>query len=386
MAGATENQQVICKMTSASRSKTPPRRGPTWLLPNLLNNNNKSNTNNKADCFATTDQIHATERSTTLTDTMHSSSRHDNHSDSNKQHDSYNDGDYEPYTGPDGEVIPEMTEEEEQEIYELPQNRGTSSRSSSPPIRRNLLQRISSIRKGKGSTFLGSTSDHQSGGGGGGVGNNYTNHSSSGRLQSSYAQLEKEYCKLKFEQTELVALADQRKMEKQRSSELMETLEQDLNARRQENAKLRYDKEQLMEKLEGFPRVFGSLEEEHASNHELNTLWLRRDLAQHRLDEAQDELRDLRLESKQLIEMLQVKPIIPPEEVKLEHYRIKKTKRVTEMEAYVKELKADISRLHRAKAHNSGGDNHVLTLIGKEILVDDSNTQDTVSVTSTNNW
>ena len=265
------------------------------------------------------------------------------------------------HTTPDGQLIEEMTEEEEQEIYELPLH---VRRSPSPP-RRGFMQRLTAIR-------------HNAGNHGGATGGGLeTSHSSTGRLQASYALLEDEYCKLKFAQTELVALADQRKMEKQRSTELMESLEEDLRARGKENSKLRFEKEQLQEALEDVPQVFESMQEEHESNHELNTLWLKRDLAQHKVDEGRDELLELREETRQLLEALQLPPVVPASEVKRELYRLKKEQKVKELEKYQQDLKDELSRLRPPKIQSSG---LLPTMIGKEILVDDPSTQDAVSV------
>ncbi|KAI2506137.1 hypothetical protein MHU86_8272 [Fragilaria crotonensis] len=282
----------------------------------------------------------------------------------------------------DGEVIEEMTDEQEQEIYEIPN--GRSSRSSSPPQtpqRRSLLQHISSITKvhgnGNNSHPSANSPHHNNHGTPGGNGG-----STSGRLLSSYNLLEEEYCKLKFEQTELVALADQRKMEKQRSAELMESLEEDLMQQRTENAKLRYQKEQLQEQLQihrGDQRVTSSSsqkQEDHTSNRQLRKLWLQRDVARQKLEEAIDELQDLRLENKRLLDALQVPPKIPNDEVKRELFRMKKEHKVAELEKYLQTLSADVARLRPPTkvipSSHSAASSASPTMIGKEIMVDEA--------------
>jgi hypothetical protein len=262
-----------------------------------------------------------------------------------------------------GEVIQEMTEEEEQLIYEV-RNGPTANRSVSPSPRPNLLQRFSRPK----SIVQSSTPDPK---------NQASNSSTSGRLLSSYLTLEKEYCQLKFEQTELVALADQRKMEKQRSSELMETLDKDLTEQRTRNAELRLTKQSLLDQLENVPQRFDTPEEQHASNHELNTLWLQRDLARHKLEETQDEMQDIREENEKLLDTLRNPPTVSDDDVNLELYRVKRMHKIVLLEKHFEELKMDLAQLRSKLAHSIG-------LIGKEILVDDerSEGQDVVSFRS----
>ena len=283
----------------------------------------------------------------------------------------------------DGEVIEEMTEEQEQEIYEIPN--GRTSRSSSPPPppqRRSLMQHISSMTKVHGSNNNATTNNNNNHGCGGGSGGGST----SGRLRASYDLLEEEYCKLKFEQTELVALADQRKMEKQRSAELMESLEEDLMQQRNENAKLRGRKEQLQEQIQhhqqqlnrGDQRTIAVSQkgDDHASNQQLRKLWLQRDVERQKLEEAMDELQDLRLENKSLSEILQVPPTIPKDEVKRELFRMKKEHKVADLEKYLRTLTADVERLRpptKSTPLRNRASSFVLpTMIGKEIMVDES--------------
>jgi hypothetical protein len=282
---------------------------------------------------------------------------------------------------PDGQLIEEMTEEQEQEIYEIP-NSELSHRLQS---KRGLLQRIASIRnnnpnghnisRSHSSSSLPTGSDAQN-----------NNTTSSGRLQSSYKLLEEEYCKLKFEQTELVALADQRKMEKARSAELLESLDEEIRTRRTINLNLRLDKEKLQQEVEGMPRQ-SSQHNEKESNHELNSLWLQRDLADHKLQEARDKLYALRKESKQFLDELQTPPIISEEVVRQEQSRLRKEARVNGgiLEDQLEQLKRELLRLRPAPKHHQSQESRIdANIIGKEILVgDEDSAKDTVSVTST---
>lgn len=260
-------------------------------------------------------------------------------------------------------AVEEMTEEEEQAIYKVGgSSSGNNSRSSSPPARRGILQRITSIRSSSNNNNGASeSSGHERG----------SHHSTAtARLQSSYKLLEEEYCKLKFEQTELVALADQRKLQKQRSLELMESLEEEIRQRRENNANQRHNHGELEELLEQTsPRL--TKEESKESAHELNSLWMQRDLESLKLDEAREKLGKIRTEQREMLDELHVSPPISSAQARDELIRL-------DVEQIVKNLEKDLQELRQEvqKIRSSG------PVIGKEIDIEDS-TSDTVSATST---
>eukprot|EP00545_Synedropsis_sp_CCMP1620_P013972 CAMPEP_0119019982 /NCGR_PEP_ID=MMETSP1176-20130426/23077_1 /TAXON_ID=265551 /ORGANISM="Synedropsis recta cf, Strain CCMP1620" /LENGTH=323 /DNA_ID=CAMNT_0006974325 /DNA_START=254 /DNA_END=1225 /DNA_ORIENTATION=- len=274
-----------------------------------------------------------------------------------------------------GQVIEEMTEEQEQEIYSIPASELSRHNRSNPHPKRGLLQRIASIRNNNPNVngVVGSASPN-------------TSSSSSGhRLQTSYKLLEDEYCKLKFEQTELVALADQRKMEKARSAKLMDSLDEEIRTRRKSNLTLRLDSDQLQEAAE---QVRDQLHitattaaGEQESNHELNSLWLQRDLADHKLQEARDTLYELRKESKAFLDELLTPPIVSEDVVRQEMNRLRKTARVVAGAHHLEQLMLEVQRLRPARKQESLGNTRA-SMIGKEIMVDDEehNKDDTVSV------
>jgi chromosome segregation ATPase len=246
--------------------------------------------------------------------------------------------------------IPEMTEEEEEGIYP------TKPRDESPP-RRNLLQRIASIRHiGPGEADNNASSLN----------------SSSSRLQASYDALEKEYCELKFEQTELVALADQRKLQKTKSAELMESLEAEIRQRKEEIAQYRDHQDELERELEKHP---GRRSAHQNTENALNALLCQRDLEKLRLQEAKDDLEKLRKFSDQeLLPLLIHPPTVGDPEVEKELARQERQLRVTNLERQVHELKTEIKKL-KVSTHSDH--------LGKEIVLDDDSTKDTVSAAST---
>lgn len=296
------------------------------------------------------------------------------------------------------QVIEEMTEAQEQEIYSIPQSE-LSHHTRAPVTKRNLLQRIALIRHNNNpNNQHGNNNNHNnpnnhhgnpvnssltsSNGSGAGAESSQTSSTSSLRLQLSYKLLEEEYCKLKFEQTELVALADQRKMEKARSAELMESLDEEIRTRRKTNLNLRLEREKLQDELEALPPVVGEKE----SNHELNSLWLQRDLADHKLQEARDALYVLRKENAQFLEELQAPPTIGEDVVRQEMSRLRKEARSGPLGDQLEQFKREVQRLRPTPKHQlSAAENQNNSMIGKEIVVNDEedSAKDTVSVTST---
>ena len=105
-----------------------------------------------------------------------------------------------------------------------------------------------------------------------------------------------------------------------------------------------------------------------------------------------DELDNLRLENKRLLELLQVPPTIPRDEIKRELLRIQKEQKVAELEAHLQTLSKDVYRLRqpipnkvllvpqhstsattgsRTSTGSSAGA-RLSTMIGTEIVVDES--------------
>ena len=345
--------------------------------------------------------------------------QHNNNSSSN------NSNNNNQFVTDNGQVIEEMTEEQEQEIYEIPNIH--ASPSTSPPHRRTFLQQISQISTSMAKISSSNHHNHTQSNNNNNHNNNINNHhqhynhnqsagallsaphnqgsnssssSSSGRLRSSYDLLETEYCKLKFEQTELVALADQRKMEKQRSAELMESLEEDLNRQRNENARLVVHKNQLLLVLEEEEEEETLLQSKNSQdsttppNPQRKELWSKRDSARNELEETVDELDNLRLENKKLLELLQVPPTIPRDEIKRELLRIQKEQKVAQLEAHLQTLSKDVYRLRQpipnkvllvpqhsksattasrtSTGSSAGGARLSTIMIGTEIVVDES--------------
>mmetsp|Transcript_2392 Transcript_2392/g.3667 ORF Transcript_2392/g.3667 Transcript_2392/m.3667 type:complete len:299 (+) Transcript_2392:120-1016(+) len=267
------------------------------------------------------------------------------------------------------EAVQEMTEEEEQEIYPI---RSQNSLNDSMP-RRNLLQRIASM-----GTINSSNKDEDL------VGNTSLKNMSTARLQTSYKHLEEEYCRLKFEQTELIALADQRKLQKSKSADLMQSLEAEVRDRKGENERSREKLLTLKDKMKEMPKVFESKQEQRTLKSLLNSLWLKKDLEILRLSKSNDMLKNLRKEIEEdLLPKLERRPDASNRSVLRElerrdrqHYIEDLKDTMDELYNEVQELRSSLYQQEEEEAADPSSYRSKAFLkndrvIGKEILVDE---------------
>jgi hypothetical protein len=229
----------------------------------------------------------------------------------------------------DGEIIEEMTEEEEQEIYEIP---GTCqlNKMRSQTIGGNFLTCFAPMRRAN-SVPVASSSERCRGQ------SHHSHSNNSARLYGLFLSLEKEYVQLTLEQAELRAAAEFRAMKNKKLRASIEHLEKELDTLTKRVPLLHEKKNSLTKDLEFIPKEFSSVEEGNDMNHILNTLLLQRDLAHHKLEESQDELNTLRESGQKQLNKLHESPQISDEETKCEMLRITLEDKIQEYKRILRE-------------------------------------------------
>jgi len=284
-----------------------------------------------------------------------------------------------------------MTEEEEQEIFRIWQQQPTPTRDQPAP-RRSILQRIASIR-----TIGSNTSSHNED-----YRNNNIDDSNSVtpvnmKLEQAYNKLEEVYCELKFKQTELIALADQRKLEKSRSADLMRFLEEEKSELTTKMTRSRQHLMNLKEKMKRMPKAFESKQEQRTLKSLLNSLLLKKDLEALKLSESKESLKNQRkqLEEK-LLPALERRPDACNYSVLHELERRDRQDYVDDLVETVNDLTFELDQLrlihlsHSQRSEGklsankkSGNSSQEDLMIGKDIVLDgDSRTEETATVTS----
>mmetsp|Transcript_12456 Transcript_12456/g.19196 ORF Transcript_12456/g.19196 Transcript_12456/m.19196 type:complete len:297 (-) Transcript_12456:222-1112(-) len=277
------------------------------------------------------------------------------------------------------ESVQEMTEEEEQEIYRI-----RSKKSQNEMPRRNLLQRIASM-----GTINSTNSNRDEDI----IGNTSLKNMPMARLESSYKHLEEEYCRLKFEQTELIALADQRKLQKSKSADLMQSLETEVRERTVENAKSREKLLNLKDKMKDMPKVFESKQEQRTLKSLLNSLWLKKDLESLRLSKIKEILKNLRKELEEdLLPKLEKRPDASHRSVLRELERRDRQHYIDDLIDTKNELLNEVGDLRASLYEEEIADQQSYRsksflkndrVIGKEILLDeDSSTKEETETNS----
>jgi len=285
-----------------------------------------------------------------------------------------------------------MTEEEEQEIYRIHQQHPTPTRDFPAP-RLSLLQRIASIRT-IGSTTSSLCDD-----------NNNNDDSNSvktpinSKLEQAYNELEEEYCRLKFEQTELIALADQRKLQKMKSAKLMQSLDEEKSELTTKITKSRQRRISLQEMMKSMPKAFESKQEQRTLKSLLNSLLLKKDLEALKLSESKESIKSQRkqLEEK-LLPNLERRPEACNYSVLHELERRDRQDYVDDLVETVNDLNFELEELrliHLSQAQRTEGKLSVNNkksdlnasmedlMIGKDIVLDgDSRTEETTVTSS----
>jgi len=286
-----------------------------------------------------------------------------------------------------------MTEEEEQQIYRianLTNSSNSSVSSKQPKARRSLMERIASLRT------VGSSASSV---GGGGYDNSDCRSVSSvnPKLENSYKDLEDEYCKLKFEQTELIALADQRKLQKMKSSELLNSLEDEKKEVSTKNSKYRRQVNELRTSMNEMPKAFTSKHEQRTLKSMLNSLLLKKDLEALRLSESKESLKNARkILDEKLLPALEMRPDACNYSVLHELERRDRHDYVNDLIDAVKDLKYEIEQMRYMRSNKTEEENQQVrkksssshedfSMIGKDIVLDgDSQTEDATMGSSYN--